>query len=698
MPRSLFLALLLTGACLADPLLPEDFVKLSSISEGTVSPDGRTLVYTVSSETPSEPHFDRQGKGSQNKICLFEPGTDRVLLDNAMQPSWSADGKALAMLDADIHEARLKVWWKENDHWSILRHAALGYGGGQGYCWLNGQRILVATATPPKEKSDVSVLDSQTLHPQPRQVLVEWNPDTGTTKEWAKGVFTSFQPSADGQRVAALRWAEMTFPSSARSAPPAQLVLLDGSDKVLTIDPVSNPKPESLRWSADGSQLVARDEFGHWWQIRAESGAAEALPNEVIDCCWVGNQLAQRSDAWRVEGKALMPGSARFFGGGSQVVALSEGHSFLLEPGKEPKQVGDLGFGDGYAVERGSFPVVVRQGTQRALVFAPGNVRSLPISAGTYFAGSGESVWLSNAEHTRITGTDGQVGPGLVMPSSGDRLVAIPAENGQSDWLLLPSPDQTGPYPTVVWLEPGRTYSSEIQPKEALLSNRGGGLNARLLSSQGYAVYFPSLATAKGEPASNLDKALQAALRRLASQNTVDMQRLAVLGQGYGGYATLLASTQSHPFKAAVALSAFGDLSSDYGRLSPATRLDPSQDALPFVHRQSHDYEKGQMAMGQPPWQDPQMYVRNSPYFQAGRVQTPVLLITGSQDGHLAQSEQFFTALYRQGKPARLVRYQGEDQRIEQADHVVDEWRQILTWLERYLGDQTTSAKPNSGT
>jgi len=694
MPRTLLLALLLTGVSLAQGLTPEDFVKLNSISEGTVSPDGKTMIYTVTSETPSEPHFDRAGQGSQNKLYLFEqPGNDRVLLENAMQPSWSPDGKGLALLDTDISEARLKVWWKDNDHWSILRHAAIGYGGGQGYCWLGNGRILAATATPAKDKPDVSVLDSQTVKPQPRQVLVEWNPDTGTTREWAKGVFTSFQPSADGQRVAALRWAEVTFPSAARSGPPAQLVLLDGSEKVVTVDPVSNPKPESLRWSADGSQLVARDEFGHWWQIRAESGAAEALPNEVIDCCWIGNQLAQRSDAWRLEGKALMPASARFFGGGNQVVALSEGHSYHIEAGKDPVSAGDLPAGDGYIVERSQFPLVIRQGDKRTLVFGPGNVRTVPISAGTYFAGNGDSVWLTNAEHTRITGTDGQVGPSVVMPNSADRLVSLPSENGQVDWLLLPAADKPGPYPTVVWLEPGRLYSGEVQPKEALLSNQSGGLNARLLSAQGYAVYFPSLSAGKGEPASNLDKALQAGLRRLAAQGNVDMQRLAVMGQGYGGYATLMAATQSHPFKAAVALSAFGDLSSDYARLSPATRLGPAQDALPFVHRQSHDYEKGQLAMGQPPWQDPQLYVRNSPYYQAGRVQTPVLLITGSQDGHLAQAEQFFTALYRQGKPARLVRYQGEDQRIDQADHVVDEWRQILGWLERYMGEQTTSSR-----
>jgi dipeptidyl aminopeptidase/acylaminoacyl peptidase len=60
-------------------------------------------------------------------------------------------------------------------------------------------------------------------------------------------------------------------------------------------------------------------------------------------------------------------------------------------------------------------------------------------------------------------------------------------------------------------------------------------------------------------------------------------------------------------------------------------------------------------------------------------------LVSGSGDAHLAQAEQFFNALYRQGKPARLVRYEGESQRISKSEHIVDEWRQIYFWLDRYL-------------
>jgi dipeptidyl aminopeptidase/acylaminoacyl peptidase len=668
------------------------------LSEGCVSPDGKVLAYTVRSETPTDPHFNRQGTPGQTRVCLFEEGQESVLLENAFQPSWSPDGNALALLDADVNEARLKVYWRNKGTWAVLRHAAIGYGGGPGYVWMPNQNLLVATQLDPQSRGDVSVLDSQALATQPRQALVEWNPDTGTQKKWAQGVFSQFCPSPDGQQVVAVRIAELSFPNTARANPPGQLVLLDGSGQARPVEAVSNPKTDCLRWSDDGEQLVCCDEFGHWWQVRADSAKANPMPNEVTDCCWIGNELAVRSDAWRVGEKVLLPSSARFFGDSSSQVAVSEGHVYQLDPKSEPKLVADLPANQPFQVERQNWPVVLRQGNQRSLLDRQGQVRQLADTKMLFFAANGGKVWVSNAEHTQLREVDGQNGPQLAMPESGDRLLSQAAEAGGSDWVLLPSIDKPGPYPTVVWLQPGRTYSSDTPPQEALLSNQSGGLNARLLSAQGYAVYFPNLPEGKGEPSVWLDQSIQAALRRMTTNSNIDLRRLAVMGQGYGGYATLMAATQSHPFKAAIALSAFGDLSSDYARLSPATRLSQPQDALPFVHRQSHYYEQGQMGMGLPPWQDPQRWVRNSPYYQAGRVQLPVLLISGNQDGHLPQAEQFFTALYRQGKPARLVRYQDESHQVGRADHVVDEWRQIHTWLERYLGDEATGVKPKSGT
>ena len=51
----------------------------------------------------------------------------------------------------------------------------------------------------------------------------------------------------------------------------------------------------------------------------------------------------------------------------------------------------------------------------------------------------------------------------------------------------------------------------------------------------------------------------------------------------------------------------------------------------------------------------------------------------------IQQGEEFFTALYRQNKPASFVRYWGEGHIFASPANVVDMWARIYAWLARYL-------------
>jgi len=96
--------------------------------------------------------------------------------------------------------------------------------------------------------------------------------------------------------------------------------------------------------------------------------------------------------------------------------------------------------------------------------------------------------------------------------------------------------------------------------------------------------------------------------------------------------------------------------------------------------------EQGQFRMGNPPWKDFERYVRNSPLSYAERVETPLMIVHGDMDFiPMQQSEEFFTALYRQGKRAELVRYWGEGHTPESTDNVRDLWHRIYAWLDEFL-------------
>jgi acetyl esterase/lipase len=77
---------------------------------------------------------------------------------------------------------------------------------------------------------------------------------------------------------------------------------------------------------------------------------------------------------------------------------------------------------------------------------------------------------------------------------------------------------------------------------------------------------------------------------------------------------------------------------------------------------------------------------QNGPIFSADKVQTPVMIIQGDIDYvSIGQGEEFFMALYRQGKRARFVRYWGEGHGIDSPANIRDEWEQIFGWLDEHL-------------
>ena len=99
-----------------------------------------------------------------------------------------------------------------------------------------------------------------------------------------------------------------------------------------------------------------------------------------------------------------------------------------------------------------------------------------------------------------------------------------------------------------------------------------------------------------------------------------------------------------------------------------------------------YEIEIGQVQMKAPPWAEPGRYIQNSPIFAADKVQTPVMIIQGDIDYvSIGQGEEFFMALYRQGKPARFVRYWGEGHSIDSPANIRDEWQQIFGWLDQNL-------------
>jgi dipeptidyl aminopeptidase/acylaminoacyl peptidase len=263
--------------------------------------------------------------------------------------------------------------------------------------------------------------------------------------------------------------------------------------------------------------------------------------------------------------------------------------------------------------------------------------------------------------------------------------------------VLLPPDYQPGrKYPVLMWVYAGSMVRG---PNDSSFSVYAPGqYNLRLYAARGYVVLMPSMPLkpdgGKNDDYIDLPKGALPALNRLIDLGIADPERLAVMGQSYGGFSVYSLVTYTNRFKAAIAMAGITDLVSLYGEFDRTARGYPG-----IEHQKSVNWglaEQGQVSMGVPPWEDLWRYLRNSPINFVDRVQTPLLLIHGDQDvrGPITQAEEFFYALYRQGKRAKLLRYWGEDHGLRQSPanvrEIVDE---IFAWLKLNMPETAAATK-----
>jgi dipeptidyl aminopeptidase/acylaminoacyl peptidase len=262
--------------------------------------------------------------------------------------------------------------------------------------------------------------------------------------------------------------------------------------------------------------------------------------------------------------------------------------------------------------------------------------------------------------------------------TTGEKLHAI---------LLLPHGYVEGKrYPTVVWVYAGDVFGGDEKPPQR---NASGFLELLFLTGRGYAVLRPSMPITPvgvpGDPMLHLNDGVDPAIDKAVSLGIVDPDRLAIAGHSYGGYSVLGLLTLTHRFRAGVALMGVSDLASFYGELIYAVRYTNPELA---AWTGPHFAEWEQLRMGVPPWIDSDRYVRNSPFFAADKITTPLLLVEGDLDGAPSQSDKMFTALNRQGKRVEYVRYLGEAHGLQSPANILDLWQRIFSWLDTYvMGD-----------
>ncbi|MEM6415436.1 MAG: S9 family peptidase [Pseudomonadota bacterium] len=159
---------------------------------------------------------------------------------------------------------------------------------------------------------------------------------------------------------------------------------------------------------------------------------------------------------------------------------------------------------------------------------------------------------------------------------------------------------------------------------------------------------------------------LRAALTRYPQ---LDAARVGVQGVSYGGQLSMWLVTQSREFCSAVPIAGISNLVT-------AHYLAAFQDYLPSEY-------------GIYPHQEDMLDKLwfHSPLRYVGRVATPTMLVHGEDDStvHIGDSEQFYVALQDLGVETQLVRYPGEGHGLRSVENRIDVIRRMIAWHDRHF-------------
>ena len=95
---------------------------------------------------------------------------------------------------------------------------------------------------------------------------------------------------------------------------------------------------------------------------------------------------------------------------------------------------------------------------------------------------------------------------------------------------------------------------------------------------------------------------------------------------------------------------------------------------------------------GKSPMEDPQLYIRKSPFFKMDKVQAPVLIFHGTADNQVppAQSWSYFRVLQYYGKvPVKFVIFPGEPHGPRKLTHQLRKVDEELAWFDQYFFKST---------
>jgi len=212
----------------------------------------------------------------------------------------------------------------------------------------------------------------------------------------------------------------------------------------------------------------------------------------------------------------------------------------------------------------------------------------------------------------------------------------------------------------------------------------GGRYPKNIWAASGYIVYVlqPSGSTGFGQDFSAMhvngwgrdaiDDIIEGTRLFLESHPSADPENVGCIGASYGGYTTMMLQTRTDIFKTAIAHAGISDISSYWGE-----------------GYWGYSYSSA-AAKESYPWNRRDIYVDNSPLFNADKFKNSILLLHGTADTNVpvGESLQFYAALKILGKDVEMVLVSGENHHILDYKKRIEWHNTIMAWFDKKLRDQ----------
>ncbi len=654
------------------PWKPEDVVYVETINDFSLSPDSRSVVWIKGDG-------DKEKDERISNLFLSSLTEDRTVQltrgsYSVSLPQWSPDGEWIAFLSSRPRPGA-KPDTAGTQIWLISAHGGEAYPltelerAPQQVQWLDKDTLIFSAPEDPsafeqaqkKKKDDSEVVDDADHEPPVRLFKIGMKDKKitrlTTNTDWIEG----WSASKDGKYVVAVHAKSLHYTFD-QKVPPVTILhnLTDGTDKQIFTE--GRVYPNILQWAPDNSGFYATAPFSNDRKFLTATiqlvyfydlASGKAIPVPLGWDDGVGRDLHTTADGF----VTLLAAGAHFdvahYAKEKSGDAWHWNHLTLTGENSKTIQFFDVS-------EDGKTLVYQSSTASRMPQLFRATVDASNLGAAKQLTKINEplvkSRTFAKSEVIRWKGANGEEVEGILRyPANyepGKKYPVITAIHGGPAGADMDAWRDSWAYPYELLSQRGAFV---LSPNYHGSSNYGLKWVESICCGNYYDLETPDINNG---------------VDYLIEKGLVDADKVATMGWSNGSIlSTSLITT--YPSRYKVASVGAGDVEwiSDWGNV----KFGDSFDSYYF---------------GKSPMEDPQLYIRKSPFFKMDKVQAPVLIFHGTADNNVptSQSWSYFRALQYYGKvPVKFVVFPGEPHGPRKLTHQMRKVEEELAWFDKYF-------------